>query len=58
MQVILKELRETMINLLITQKAGLNSKPEKVNRMITECNELIAIFVQSIKTAKKQKNSD
>lgn len=55
MKVCLKELRETRIWLLITLKANLITPPAKLEPLIDENNQLISIFVASIKTA-KQKN--
>jgi four helix bundle protein len=52
-KVILKELRETEINLNIINKAGLSEDMAKVRYGISESNELISIFVSSIKTAQK-----
>jgi len=50
--IVLKELRETYVNLNILEKAHLHNHPEKLQVMKNECNELISIFVKSIKTAK------
>jgi len=51
MKLVLKEIRETRINLRIIM-----SKPlivnEKVEIALKECNELMAIFLKSIETAK------
>ncbi len=55
MKVCLKELRETHNSLRIIYKAKLFHKEEKVVGLITECNELISIFVKSIATASKPK---
>jgi len=55
LKIILKELRETRICLKIIQKKPL-LKPEKMDCIIKENNELIAIYLKSIETA-KQKNS-
>ncbi|MBP6976950.1 MAG: four helix bundle protein [Bacteroidales bacterium] len=52
MNIILKELRETELNLRIIQKAGILNNTDNLISAIGECNELIAIFVVSIKTAK------
>ncbi|MEO5984767.1 MAG: four helix bundle protein [Ferruginibacter sp.] len=52
MKVVLKEIRETRINLrLIIEKPILNN-PE-ILLTLKECNELMAIFLKSIETAKK-----
>ena len=51
MKVILKELRETKANLRMIEKANLYSSSVSMKEGISECNELIAIFVKSIQTA-------
>lgn len=51
MQICLKELRETLVWLRIIVKLGL-SKQHPVKPVLREWNELIAIFVASINTAK------
>ena len=50
MKISLKELRETMVWLKIIDRKNLVPRNEAV-RAISECNELIAIFVSSTKTA-------
>jgi len=55
MKVCLKELRETRIWLLIIVRAELIKPVSKLDSLIQETNELIAIFVTSIRTAKKGK---
>ncbi len=55
MKVCLKELRETKIWLLMIIRAKLVKPASKLEPLIDENNELISIFVSSIKTA-KQKN--
>ena len=55
MKVSLKELRETRVWLLIIARAELIKPPSKLEPLIDENNELISIFVTSIKTAKKGK---
>ena len=59
MKVSLKELRETRIWLLIIGKANLLKPASKLEPLIDESNQLISIFVASVKTAKqnKRKNS-
>ncbi|MGD8209668.1 MAG: four helix bundle protein [Desulfobacterales bacterium] len=59
MKVSLKELRETRIWLLIIGKAKLLKPASKLEPLIDESNQLISIFVASVKTAKqnKRKNS-
>lgn len=52
MKVILKELRESLISLKIIERKGLHD----TNKVLTakdECHQLVAIFVKSIETAKK-----
>ena len=55
MKVSLKELRETRVWLLIIVRAKLIKPASKLEPLIEENNELISIFVTSIKTAKKKK---
>ena len=55
-KIVLKELRETDVWLNIIQRRKLFSKSNnKLHALIVECNELISIFVTSVKTAKKNK---
>lgn len=53
LKILLKELRETLINLKIIKKVALSNKVELLDKGLIECNELIAIFNKSIETAKK-----
>jgi four helix bundle protein len=55
MKVSLKELRETRVWLLIIVRAKLIKPASKLEPLIAENNELISIFVTSIKTAKQRK---
>jgi four helix bundle protein len=55
MKVCLKELRESYNNLRIMHRAKIYKLEQQVVELITECNELISIFVQSINTASKRK---
>jgi four helix bundle protein len=55
MKVCLKELRETRVWLLMIASAKLIKPVSKLDSLIQENNELISIFVTSIKTAKKDK---
>ncbi|NOZ23043.1 MAG: four helix bundle protein [Planctomycetes bacterium] len=55
MKVALKELRETRVWLLIIQRCALVKTPDKLDPLLGECDELIAIFVASIGTALKNK---
>jgi four helix bundle protein len=52
MKVILKELRESLISIKIIERKSLYQQ-EQVLRAKDECNQLVAIFVKSIETAKK-----
>ena len=52
MGVCLKELRETFVCLRIVEKANLTSDLNGLTMLKTEVNELISIFVASIKTTK------
>ncbi len=54
MKVSLKELRETRIWLLMLVKVSLVKPVSKLEPLIKENNELISIFVQSVKTAKQK----
>ena len=51
MKIALKELRETFIALKIIKRKPLVKQSEKVDHLLKECNELISVFVSSIKTA-------
>ena len=53
MGVCLKELRESFVCLKIIEKENLNTDLNNLSIAKTEANELISIFVASIKTAKK-----
>jgi four helix bundle protein len=55
MKVCLKELRETRAWLLMVSRKPLIEPPGKLDPLIAECNELIAIFVSSIATAQKNR---
>lgn len=49
----LKELRETLRWLRLIKRVPLMEKPERVDPLLQETDELIRIFVTSIKTAQK-----
>ncbi|MBW1729100.1 MAG: four helix bundle protein [Deltaproteobacteria bacterium] len=51
----LKELRKTQRWLKLIQRVPLIKKPELLNDILEETEELIKIFVTSIKTAEKKK---
>ncbi|UCD83173.1 MAG: four helix bundle protein [Desulfobacterales bacterium] len=55
MKICLKELRETRVWLLMIVRAMLIKPVSKLDSLIQENNELISIFVTSIRTAKKGK---
>jgi four helix bundle protein len=56
MGIVLKELRETGICLKIILRKPLVKSVEDIKSDLIECNELIAIFAKSIKTAKGNRN--
>jgi hypothetical protein len=51
MKLILKEIRETRINLRIIKQKPVVQHP-KVKLVLNEANQLMAIFLKSIETAK------
>jgi four helix bundle protein len=53
MKIVLKELRETLVCLKIINRAIIKYAEPKIENAMTECNELISIFVKSIETASK-----
>lgn len=53
MKIALKELRETQVWLKIIGRKAL-CDPGKMTGIVKECDELIAIFVTSVKTAEKR----
>jgi len=55
LRVSLKELRETQRWLRLIEKVPLLKNPKILEELLTETEELIKIFVASIKTAGKQK---
>lgn len=52
--ILLKELRESYINLLIIKKNAICKDPVLIDKAVDEANQLISIFVTSIKTAKRK----
>lgn len=54
MKICLKELRESLVNLKIQKGAGLLKDSEKLELLLKENNELIAIFVSSIRTSQNK----
>ena len=57
LRIALKELRETQRWLKLIQRVPIIKKPELLIGILQETEELIKIFVTSIKTAEKNKNS-
>jgi four helix bundle protein len=56
-KITLKELRETKVWLLIIERAKLIRPVSKLQPLINECDELLAIFVKSAKTARENKKT-
>ncbi|MCD4697046.1 MAG: hypothetical protein K8S16_12490 [Bacteroidales bacterium] len=54
-KVVLKELRETFVALKIIKKATLYKNEDKLKIASNENDELIAIFVATVKTARGRK---
>jgi four helix bundle protein len=54
MKIALKELRETHVWLRMIERKPLIEPAEKLKPLLGECNELIAIFVSSIRTAEEK----
>ena len=52
--VVLKELRETHINLKIIQKTGIIMDLNILEEALEECNQLVSIFHRTVQTAKKR----
>jgi len=52
LSIVLKELRETYSCLEIVRNGGLSENENQLLDAHTECNELISIFVKSVKTLK------
>ena len=53
LRISLKELRESHISLRIVKRTDLYTSVDILDKAIDECNQLISIFVSSIKTAQK-----
>lgn len=54
MKLCLKELRESLVNLKIQKGANLIKDMERLDSLLKENNELIAIFVSSIRTSQSK----
>ncbi len=57
LKILLKELRETFNSLKIAERVPLTEKTEMLKYALGECSELIAIFVKSIETAKRNQSN-
>ncbi len=57
MKISLKELRETLVWLKMIQRAKLVEPAAKLELLLDENNQLISIFVTSLKTAQEKKTS-
>lgn len=53
LKILLKELRETKVNLRILVKANLINDEVLISNAMSECDQLIAIFIKSIDTANR-----
>lgn len=58
MKICLKELKESHITLQIIERKPLISEYIEVEQCISECKELIAIFLKSIETAKQNHKNE
>lgn len=52
-KVVLKEIRETWVNLRMTDGSGMHLDEPLVADALAESNELVAIFTQSVRTAER-----
>jgi len=53
-KVVLKEARETWVNLRMTIGAGIHPDGPLIKSALAESNELVAIFTRSVKTAERK----
>jgi len=53
MNIAIKELRESYMNMRIIKASALSSEEKLLNKAIDECDQLISIFVTSVNTAKR-----
>jgi four helix bundle protein len=58
LKISVKELRESYNSLQIILRADLSSNTKQVETTLKECNELIAILVKSIETAKRNRSKE
>ena len=54
LNIAIKELRETVVNLEIIQQSGKCRDTKKLHLAHSECNELIAILIASVNTVKRR----
>ncbi len=57
MRIALKELRESLVNLKIQKGANLIKQLKESERLLGENNQLISIFVASIRTSRAKNNT-
>ena len=50
--IVLKELRETLVNLQIISTTKLSNQPELVDKALDESDQLVAIFQKTVMTAR------
>lgn len=53
-KIVLKEIRETWVNLRMTSGSGIHPDKPTVEHALTESHQLVAIFTQSVKTAERK----
>ena len=51
--IVLKELRETHVNLQIIQRMKICNNEEKIMDVLNESNQLVSIFYKTVETARK-----
>ncbi len=56
LSIVLKELRETRINLELIRQGRLSDDSERLNALLSEVEELIKIFYSTIKTSRQNSN--
>ena len=56
LKIVLKELRETKVWLTLILRAEIVFPNNRLEPLLQECDELISIFVKSVKTAKLKSN--
>lgn len=57
LRIVLKELRESSRWLQLARRVPLVKSPDRLDDLMTETNELISIFVASIRTAEKRRSA-